>query len=66
MWADATLVLLVAGLLGLTIALYRPVDEHDRRQRIAAVAAAYAEAEADYATEVAARDETVEDGHSAP
>jgi macrodomain Ter protein organizer (MatP/YcbG family) len=38
------------------------LDEHDRRRRFAAVAAAYAEAGADYANEVDAWDDTLEDG----
>lgn len=38
------------------------LDEHERRQRFAAVAAAYAEVDADYAAEVDAWDETMADG----
>lgn len=38
------------------------LDEHDRRQRFAAVAAAYAEVDADYVAETAVWDETLEDG----
>lgn len=42
--------------------LARLLDEHDRRRRFAAVAAAYAEVDADYVAEVEAWDETLEDG----
>jgi len=38
------------------------LDEHDRRQRFAAVAAAYAEVDSDYIAETDAWDETLEDG----
>ncbi|MBH0776228.1 hypothetical protein [Nocardia bovistercoris] len=38
------------------------LDEHDRRMRFAAVAAAYAEMDDDYVTEAAAWDDTLEDG----
>lgn len=38
------------------------LDEHDRRQRFAEVAAAYAHVDADYLAEVEAWDTTVEDG----
>ncbi|MFD6392960.1 hypothetical protein [Nocardia sp. NPDC060259] len=38
------------------------LDEHERRQRFAAVAAAYAEVDADYAAEIDAWNETLEDG----
>ncbi len=38
------------------------LDEHDRRQRFAAVAAAYSEMDADYVAEVDAWDDTLEDG----
>ncbi|MBF6215379.1 toxin-antitoxin system protein [Nocardia puris] len=38
------------------------LDEHDRRMRFAAVAAAYAAADTEYADEVAAWDGALEDG----
>ncbi|MDO3646587.1 hypothetical protein [Nocardia mangyaensis] len=38
------------------------LNEHDRRLRFAAVAAAYAEADADYVAEFDALDDTVGDG----
>ncbi|MFR9752931.1 hypothetical protein ACL02S_18110 [Nocardia sp. 004] len=38
------------------------LDEHDRRLRFAAVAAAYAEVDADYVAEFEAWDDTVDDG----
>lgn len=38
------------------------LDEHDRRKRFSAVAAAYAEMDSDYAAEMDAWDETVADG----
>lgn len=42
------------------------LDEHDRRQRFAAVAAAYAEVDAGYVAEVDAWDDTLEDGLDEP
>ncbi|MGV9638016.1 hypothetical protein ACWDO0_27900 [Nocardia rhamnosiphila] len=38
------------------------LDEHDRRRRFAAVAAAYAEVDADYVAEAEAWDDTLDDG----
>jgi macrodomain Ter protein organizer (MatP/YcbG family) len=38
------------------------LDEHDRKQRFAAVAAAYAEVDSDYVAEIEEWDDTLEDG----
>ncbi|MQY24038.1 hypothetical protein [Nocardia macrotermitis] len=54
----------LAQLEGLTVSqtIARLLDEHDRKLRFAAVAAAYAEADSDYVAEVREWDETLEDG----